>query len=91
MKGADLDNRLKVLFNALRLPSDCDEMPAHKLSEEPVYCLLEDDRLISEIRVTADHLLLLPKERTVTPNDVFLVLDVSLESPSIGPWHHAFN
>jgi hypothetical protein len=91
VKGADLDNRLKTLFDALRLPRDCDEMPNHKTTSDPVYCLLEDDRLISEIRVIADHLLLLPKEREITPNDVFLVLDVSLESPSSGSWHNAFN
>lgn len=91
IKGADLDNRLKTLFDGLRLPTDGTEMGNAVPDAEPIYCLLEDDRLISEIRVVADHLLLLPKEREVTPNDVFLVLDVVLESSSSGPWHYAFN
>jgi hypothetical protein len=89
--GGDLDNRLKTLFDALRLPKDVKEMGGAVPISEPIYCLLEDDRLISEVRVVADNLLLLPSRTEINENDVFLVLDVILESSSSGPWHHAFN
>lgn len=78
--SGDLDNRIKTLFDALRIAKDANELAAQP-SKEPVYCLLEDDRLISEIRVSTDQLLLLPKERVIHPNDVFLVIDVSLQAP----------
>ncbi len=81
MEGGDLDNRLKTLFDALRMPKNAQEMGGSQPNPEPIYCLLEDDRLISEVRVNADHLLMLPKEHEVTANDVFLVIEVSLEAP----------
>ena len=46
--------------------------------EDPFFCLLEDDKLISEIKVTTDSLLLLPREREVKPNDALLVIHVKL-------------
>lgn len=74
----DIDNRLKVLFDALRIPSHCDEIPKEwkpTESEQPLYCLMEDDRLIHEIKVTTDHLIL-PKEDGESDNDVVLVIHV---------------
>jgi len=90
IRGADLDNRLKTLFDALRLPANLDEMGGSIQAGEPTYCLLEDDRLISEIKVTADHLLLLPKEESSHSNDVFLVIEVSLFAPPQSKWRNAF-
>ena len=46
--------------------------------ETPFFCLLEDDRLISEIRVNGDQLLLLPNERQVKANDSFVLIHVKL-------------
>jgi len=43
-----------------------------------LFCLLEDDRLITEVRVTTDRLLLLPNKPTVKPNDCFAVIHVTL-------------
>lgn len=50
--GGDLDNRIKTLFDALRVPKDGSEL--HGLPEEgenPFFCLLEDDSLITEFNV----------------------------------------
>jgi hypothetical protein len=79
LKGGDLDNRIKTLFDALRLPKDLEEMGGKRgnPSDPPVFCLLEDDKLISELHVTCDQLLLLPDTQTVKPNDVFLVVKVT--------------
>lgn len=89
VKGGDLDNRIKTLFDALRLPKSLDEMNG-EIQDEPIYCLFEDDRLISEFRIVADHLLLLPRETEANPNDVFLVVDVKLEVRAGSRWQYAF-
>jgi hypothetical protein len=88
IERADLDNRLKTLVDALRIPDTADGLGA--APTEPTYCLLEDDRLISEIRVVSDQLLLLPGEKKISPNDVFLVIGVTVEAPASNVWHPAF-
>jgi len=85
--GADLDNRLKSLLDALRVPDTDDGFESE---DAPIFCLLEDDKLVSEIKVAADQLLLLPKEASLNPNDVFLVVNVDIESPPSNIWHQAF-
>ncbi len=78
--GGDIDNRLKVLFDALRVPANCDEVAGavRDTDEDPYFfCLLEDDALITEVSVTTDTLL--------TPyvagqeNDVHLVIKVKVK------------
>ena len=77
--GGDIDNRLKVLFDALRVPANCDEVSGavKESGEDPYFfCLLEDDALITGVSVTTDTLL--------TPyvagqeNDVHLVINVKV-------------
>lgn len=58
--GGDIDNRLKTLFDALRMPRNVDELPKGCLpgaDEIPFFCLLEDDALVTEVKVTTDRLL----------------------------------
>src|SRR6202021_954972 len=57
IRGGDLDNRLKTLFDALRVPKNVDETGGLSSSEDPTYCLLEDDSLISEVRFNPDEFL----------------------------------
>ena len=48
----DLDNRIKTLLDALRIPSNKEELPNNfSSSPNPFYCLLEDDSLISHISI----------------------------------------
>jgi len=59
VQGGDLDNRIKTLFDALSIPS-VKQMPESldvQGEPNPFFCLLEDDRLITDFRVTADRLL----------------------------------
>ena len=89
MKGGDLDARLKTLFDALRLPSDQSESGGigPQEDENPFFCLLEDDKLISEVHLTTDELLVLPKDREVKPNDAFLVIHVKTKPiDSVNHW-----
>jgi hypothetical protein len=56
-EGGDLDNRLKVLFDGLRMPTRGEMAGAEDLPGEPLYCLLEEDGLISALSVRTDRLL----------------------------------
>jgi hypothetical protein len=75
----DIDGQLKTLFDALRMPQD-GEVKDRLLDDEeiPLFCLLEDDRLINEVKITADKLLLLPQQREVKANDAFVLIHVRL-------------
>jgi hypothetical protein len=90
IERTDLDNRLKTLIDALRVPDTAEGMPRSDVPSEPIYCLLQDDRLISEIKVVSDQLLLLPGEKTIGPNDAFVVISVTAEAPASNIWHQAF-
>lgn len=81
IKSGDLDARIKTIFDALRMPTNLEEAGGQgpQPGEEPFYCLLEDDKLVADITVVTDQLLLLPKEREIYPHDVFLVVNVKLK------------
>lgn len=75
IKGGDVDNRLKTLFDALRIPKAGERMesPDDEGARSPFFCLLEDDSLINHLSVTTDLLL-----GDVHPNEVRLVIAVNL-------------
>lgn len=59
-QAGDIDNRLKTLLDALKMPSGTDELPADASlgpDEDPFFCLLEDDNLITRLDVRTDLLL----------------------------------
>lgn len=92
MRSGDLDSKVKTIFDALRVPntlSECGGIGPQD-DETPFYCLLQDDKLISEIRVITDELLVLPKERTVNANDVFLIVKVRLQPARNTPLNQDF-
>ena len=75
--GGDIDNRIKTLFDAFRIP-EAGELGIYKTpaaGENPFYCLLQDDSDIAEVRVTTDRLLL-PQETLEHRDDVHLVIHV---------------
>jgi hypothetical protein len=57
--GGDIDNRIKVLLDGLRMPSTVAELGDLPIEtdENPFFCLLEDDNLITSVSVTTDRLL----------------------------------
>jgi len=74
-QGGDIDNRLKTLLDSLRIPQNKDELPrddSPRDGEDPFYCLLEDDKLITRLDITSDTLL----EPQSSPSDVDLVIRV---------------
>jgi len=76
--GGDIDNRLKVLFDALRMPRESQEVDnsAQSADENPCFCLLADDKYIDRVSVTTDRLLL-PMVSEEPLHDVLLVIHVS--------------
>ena len=80
LQRGDIDGQIKTLFDALRMPENLDETGkvGPQTDETPFFCLLEDDRLITEVRVTTDRLLLLPNQSSVKPNDCLAVIRVKL-------------
>lgn len=74
--GGDIDNRMKVLLDALRVPKS-EEVNAYAPDpdEEPFYCLLEDDRLVTELKIKTDRLLN-PVMNHESIHDVYLVIKV---------------
>ena len=79
LRSGDIDNRLKTLFDALRIPEANESYHARDRGpdEQPFFCLLEDDKLITKVSVETDQLL-----QFVTPrrdmNEVRLVITVTL-------------
>lgn len=77
--GGDLDNRLKIFLDALRVPCEANEVPGHATpgpGEEPFYCLLQDDSLITKFQVASD--MLLGDSSPETRKDVQLLVDVTI-------------
>jgi len=79
-RRGDIDGQVKTLFDAFRIPESAAETggAAPDADETPFFCLLQDDRLITEVRVTTDKLLLLPQQSNVKPNDCLAVIHVTL-------------
>lgn len=74
--GGDIDNRIKVLFDALKMPANDSEVYGDaKDDPDPFYCLMEDDRLITDVRITTDRLLV-PTANGEHLNSVRLVIRV---------------
>jgi hypothetical protein len=81
--SGDIDNRLKTLFDSLRILGEVPAGPTE--DKKPFYVLLEDDKPITHISVETDTLL----ERVGTEwdeNDVRLGIVRSLHSGYVGAW-----
>lgn len=80
--GGDLDNRLKTLLDALRVPAPSeipkDDFPRE--GETPIHCLLEDDALVASLAITTDRLL-----SPATKNQVEIIVHVKTR-PTVGTW-----
>jgi hypothetical protein len=70
------DNYKRKAVEALKMPQQCSEVDgfAPDADEYPFLCLLEDDRLITEFKVTTDRLLTPLGDGDIT--DVQLIIHV---------------
>jgi hypothetical protein len=72
--GGDLDNRIKTLFDGLRMPT-LEEGRAEKADLDPLFCLLEDDALITDVMIRTDRLVSRPGSSS---SEVRLIIDVDV-------------
>jgi hypothetical protein len=73
--GIDLDNRVSVLLDALTIPQANQLLTDEPVSgEEQTFCLLEDDRLVTKLAVSAE-----PLTSAAEPNEPRNFADVSIE------------
>jgi hypothetical protein len=59
-QSGDLDNRIKTLLDALKIPREASALPSGTVPDEaqiPFFCLLQDDSLITKLSIEADRLL----------------------------------
>jgi hypothetical protein len=80
--GGDIDNRIKVLLDGLRMPKYERELGgiAIEQDEDPFFCLLEDDKLITNLSITTDRLIT-PLTASEHVNDVVLVIHATVVNP----------
>jgi hypothetical protein len=82
--GGDIDNRVKVLLDGLRMPQSVPELGGYEIDikdEDPFFCLLEDDKLVTGVSITTDRLIV-PKGPNEALHDVHLVIHVTVVNPS---------
>ncbi len=82
VQGGDIDNRLKTLFDALRMPKEAKELPGSArpgAGETPFFCLLEDDALVTAVSVDTDKLL----EETQSADWVHLFIRVRVRGTTL--------
>jgi hypothetical protein len=74
-QSGDIDNRLKTLLDSLRIPQSKQEIPPSDSpveNENPFFCLLEDDNLVTKLTVSTDRLL----KPNCNPSLVSLIIHV---------------
>jgi hypothetical protein len=90
--GGDLDNRIKVLFDALRIPQDDNEIRGlEPIGDwEPLFfCLTEDDKLITGFRIVTDRLLE-PAKSDAEQNHVRLIINVEIKATKLTDLNMAY-
>jgi hypothetical protein len=74
LQDGDLDNRLKTLFDALRVPTEA-ELVEDPTLDNPVYCLLESDTLITGLSIKTDRLL---TGANKSPHEAHLIIEADI-------------
>lgn len=76
VRSGDIDNRLKTLLDALKVPDDEAALPTKASptpDQVPFFCLLEDDSLVTNVDIQTAHWL---EPETQNSAEVVLVLRV---------------
>ncbi|SRR5581483_4433139 len=85
LASGDIDNRVKTLIDALRIPGpDVKELGSHtpQDGEDPFYCLLENDSMVDRLSVEADTLLQ-PIGTKRDANDARVVVTVTVRPAEV--------
>lgn len=86
-QGGDLDNRVKTLLDALSVPKDANHIVKGEESGSPIYCLLEDDSLLTGLSVKTERLL--GGERS-DQSEVRLIINVDVRVSNARIYNQSF-
>ena len=75
-QGGDLDGRIKTLFDAMKMPDPKNEYVGATPKADPLYVVLEDDALISDVSIKSGRLL---GASTKDKHAVRLTIDVTVK------------
>ena len=83
VRGGDIDNRLKTLLDALKVPNETAALPDNvspSSDETPFFCLVEDDSLITNVDIQTAHWL---EPEVQDSDEVVLLLRVRTKSTRV--------
>jgi hypothetical protein len=86
VSAGDLDNRVKTLIDTLRVPKSANELKGHETpadGEDPFFCLLEDDDLVTSLSVESGMLLDPPVNGDGGDARVKLIIAVELKPDDV--------
>jgi hypothetical protein len=93
ISAGDLDNRVKTLIDTLRMPKGANELRGNEkpaADEDPFFCLLEDDDLVTALSVESGMLLDPPFDGDGGDGRVKLVISVELKPEDITMFNLGF-
>ena len=94
LHAGDLDNRIKTLIDALRMPRSPNELVGADTTpgpgEDPFFCLLEDDSQVSQLSVETDTLLDYPTDDDDEQCKARLVITVELRPYRVSMFNLSF-
>ena len=83
---------MKTLIDALRMPKSANELRGNEMpgvGEDPFFCLLEDDDLVTAVTVETD-MLLDPPNGEADHGEVKLVISVELKPYDVNMFNLSF-
>lgn len=86
LQGGDLDNRIKTLFDALRMPTAEEHIDDPEIAD-PMICLLENDTLITGVELKTDRLLRKPNSSV---HEVQLLIEVDVRLAQASTYNLAY-
>lgn len=85
-QGGDMDNRLKTLFDALTVPKP-EQIVDDPGTPDPIYCLLQDDGMITALNVETQRLLTNPN---ASKHEVRLIIEVDVRVTQTRTYNQRF-
>lgn len=74
-QSGDLDGRMKTLLDALAMPQHKEQILGQSTKFDPIFCLLEDDALVSGLQIESERLL---TDKNNPPDYVRLNIEVDV-------------
>lgn len=93
--AGDIDNRIKTIIDALRIPRHQNELvgsdAAPGADDDPFFCLLEDDSQVSRLVVETDTLLDPPADGNLDHSEARLMITVEIRPYDVTLFNLSFS